>query len=162
MALDEGDAAVAESGEVIEGVACGGEVVELDGDEALAVLVAGDGDDGHGEVVVHGGIDRDDAFDGAREEEARVSLEEIGAVVVADDEVEIFLLEERIFNAAEDGGGVAFADFRNHDADGEAALVAELARNGIGFVVEERGGLQDSFLSFWRDAVFDSGIVHDA
>ena len=162
LPLDKGDAAMAERGEVVEGVPCGGKVVEFNGDDTFAVLVAGDGDNGNLEVVVDGCVDGDNAFDRAGEQQARVALDEIGSVAVTDYEVEVFLLEERVFNAAEYGGGVAFTDFRNHDADGEAALVAELACDGVGLVVEEGGGLEDALLRFGRDTVLVSCGVHDA
>lgn len=162
LALDEGDAAVAERGEMVEGVARGGEVVEFDGDDAFAVFVAGDGDDGNLKVVHDGRVDGDDAFDRTGEQQTRVAFEEIGAMTMTDDEVEVFFLQESVFHAAEYGGCVAFADFWNHDADGEAAFVAKLTCDGVRFVIEERGGLEDTLLGFRGDAVLVTGSVHDA
>ena len=162
LPLDEGDATVAERGEVIEGVACSGEVIEFNGDDTFAVLVTGDGDNRNRKIDIYGRIDGNNAFDGAGEQQARVAHEEIGAMAVTDDEVEVFLLQERIFDAPKYGGGVAFADFRDHDADGEAAFVAELACDGIGFVIEESGCLEDALLGLRRNAVLVAGIVHDA
>jgi len=97
-------------------------VVEHNVGHAFHVVVPGHGDDGHGKVQVPGGIHGDEAVHRAFEEHARVFVDQIGAVAVAGDKVEVPLLEEIIFDAAHDGRGIAVAHFGDDDADGEAAL----------------------------------------
>ena len=104
LAFDERDAAMAEAVEMRESKARGMVVVELDVDDALAAGVAGDGDEWNGQRIGEGRVDGDDAFDGARESSAD-SPEQLGAMVMADDEVEEAGLEQLILNAGEDSGG---------------------------------------------------------
>ncbi|MGA8161017.1 MAG: hypothetical protein WCB76_09435, partial [Acidobacteriaceae bacterium] len=144
-----------------EGVAGGGEVIDFDGEDTVFAAVSGDGNDGDGGNFGQRRIDGDDAFDGAGLKETRVVVKEIGAVAMADDEVEKLLFEERVFDSAEDRGRVAFADFGNHDADGEAALLAQAAGEGVGMVVEGGGGFADALLRGGRDAVLGAGVVED-
>ncbi len=124
--------------------------------------MTGNGDGGDSGGFGKRGIDGNDAFNTAGFEETGILREEIGAVAMADDEVKEFLLEQRIFNAAEHGGGVTFADLRDHDADGEAALFAQAAGEGIGMVVERGGGLPHALLGGGGDSIFGPGLVEDA
>ena len=70
-------------------------------------------------------VDGDDPFDGALLQQRRIFFNEVGAMTVADDEIEIAFLEQMVFDAGENQRGVAFADFRNNHADGEAALLPQ-------------------------------------
>jgi len=56
------------------------------------------------------GCRRDETVDGAFQKHARILVDEIGAMAVAGDKVEIALLQEVIFDAAHDGSGIAVAD----------------------------------------------------
>ena len=54
---------------------------------------------------------------------------------MADDVVEKSRLQQKIFNAGHDQRFVAFADFRDDDADGETAALAQRLGHEIWFVV---------------------------
>ena len=136
-------------------------MVEDDVGYALDFVVAGDGDHGHGEVEVPGSVDGDEAVDGAFQEHARIFVDEIGAVAMAGDEVEIALLQEVIFDSAHDRSGIAVADFGDDDADGKAALGAQGAGKEIGAIFEFAGGGEDAVLGFLRNGVGDAGAVDD-
>src|SRR5215471_9317439 len=99
-------------------------MIEDDVDDALDIVVAGDGDDGDGEVEMPGRVDGNQSVDGALEEHAGIFVDEVGAMAMAGDEVEVAFLKEVVFDAAHDGGGVSVADLGDDDADGEAALGA--------------------------------------
>ena len=81
---------------------------------------------------------------------------------MADDEVEEAVLEQFIFDTANDGCRVAFADLRDDDADGVGAFLAEAARHGIGDVAVQCGGVQYAALGFLGDAVCSGLTVDDA
>src|SRR6185312_15080429 len=130
LALDEGDAAVPQVVQVPQGERHRGEVVDLDTGNVIPAAVAGDRDHGNPQLLEHGRVDRNDAFDRPGEQQARVGLQQVRAVAVADDEVEELLLQERVFDAAEHGGRVSLTDLRDHDADGEAAPLAQSACKG--------------------------------
>src|SRR5262252_10307335 len=100
-------------------------MVEHDVDDALDVVVAGNGDDGDGEIEAPGCIDGDQSVDGALQKHARVFVDQVGAVAMAGDEIKVAFLQEIVFDTAHDGGGVSVADFGNDHADGEAALRAQ-------------------------------------
>src|SRR4029077_3208590 len=99
-------------------------VVKHNVGHALHVVVSGHGDDRHGKVQVPRGIDGDEAVHRSFQEHPRIFVDQIGAVAVAGDKVEVSLLEKIIFHAAHDGRGITVTDFRDDDADGEAALSA--------------------------------------
>src|SRR5215470_5265848 len=126
-------------------------MVEHDVDDALDVVVAGDGDNWHGEVQVPRSIDGDQSVDGALEKHARVLVDEVGAVAMAGDKVEVAFLQKIIFDAAHDGGGISVADLRDDDTDGEAALRAQGAGKKVGTVFEFSGGGENAVLRLLGD-----------
>lgn len=162
LPFDEGDAAVAEIGQMGKGVASGSQVIDFDGENAGFATVTGDGDGRDGRGFGQRRVDGDDAFDPAGLEQTGVFAKEFRAVAVANDEVEEFLFEESVFNPAEDRGGVAFADFRDHDAHGEAALFAQPAGEGVGVVIARGRRFEDALLRSRSDAVFRAGMVEHA
>lgn len=162
LPLDEGDAGVAESAEVLDGEGGGATVIELDVGYARGLVVAGDGDGGDVEAGGEGGVDGDEAFDGAGEQELLVALDELGAMVVGDDEVEEIGFEEALLDAGEDEGGVAFGELRDHDAEGVRAAGAQGAGEGVGAVVEEFGGGEDFLLCCLRDGFGGGRAGEDA
>ncbi len=125
LTFDEGDLPVAEGAEVLDGEPGCAPVVEDDVGDARGFAVAGDGDGGDGAAVGKERVDGDDSFDRAFEQEALATVDHLRAVVMADEEVEVSGVEQRLFDAGEHEGCVAFADFRDEDADGLAAAVAE-------------------------------------
>ncbi len=146
LAFDEGDLAVAERTEVPEGKFGCAPVVEDDVGDALGLAVAGDGDGGDGAAVWEEGVDGDDGLDRALEQEALAAVDHLWAVVVADEEVEVAGVEQRLFDTGEHEGCVAFADFGDEDADGLAAAIAKGAREEIGSVVEGVCRREDAIL----------------
>jgi len=71
------------------------------------------------------GVGGDDAFHGSLLEENRVLFQQVWPVTMADNKVEIAFLDQMILNSGEDQSGVALADFRNDDANGETAPLPE-------------------------------------
>src|SRR6185312_14798621 len=161
LAFDEGDFFVSQALKVFERIARGEVVIELDVHDGRVADVARNCDDGNGERVVEDGVNGDDAFDSAGDEHGGILTEQIGAVAVTYDEVEEAGEEKDFFNAAKDGGGVAFADFRNNDADGFAVLAAQAAGEAIGLIVHAGGGGADALLGLGGYAIDSCGVVED-
>ena len=65
---------------------------------------------------------------------------------MAHHEIEVAFLQKVIFDAGHDQRGIAFADFRNDDADGEAALLAQRAGHEIWTIVQLASGGADALL----------------
>ena len=115
--------------------------------------MSGDGNDRDGEVQVPGGIHGDQAVHRSFEEHSWVFVDQIGAVAVAGDKVEVSLLQKIIFDAAHDGRGISVAHFGDNDSDGEAALSAQRPGKEVGTIFEFAGGGEDSVLGILRDGV---------
>src|SRR5258708_26357816 len=124
LSLDECDVPVAEVEQVLQCYLGGSLMVEHNVSYAFYVVVPGHGDYRHGEIQVPGGIYGDQAVDRSFQKHAWIFVDEIGAVAVAGDKVEVSLLEEIIFYAAHDRRGVPVTHFGDDDPDGEAALGA--------------------------------------
>ena len=161
LTFHEGDAAVAEVVEVLEGEEGGAVVVQHDVGVALDFFVAGDGDDGGGDFFVEGGVDEEEAVDGALGEEAGVLVDEVGLALVGDDEVEVAGLEEVLFDAVHEHGEVALGEFGDDDADGVGVASAEGTGDGVGAVVEALGGLEDAVAGGGGDGGGAGRVVHD-
>src|ERR1700686_3903049 len=99
-------------------------MVEHNVGHALHVVVPGYGDDRHGKVQVPGGIHGDQAVHRSFQEHSWVFVDQIGAVPVAGDKVEVSFLQKIIFDATHDGRGIPVTHFGDDDSDGEAALSA--------------------------------------
>ncbi len=136
-------------------------MIESDIGDAFYVIVSGDGDDGDGEVEMPGRVDGDEAVDGAFQKHSWVFIDEVGAMAMAGDEIEVSLLQEIVFDATHDGGGIAVADFGDDDSDGEAALGAQGAGEEIGTIFEFAGGGEDAILGVLRDGIGDAGSIDD-
>ena len=113
------------------------------------------------ETFFEGGVDEDEAFDGAIHEEARVLFDEIGLAAVTCGEVEVALFNEVLFDAAENLHGVAVTEFGNEDADGEGLAFAQGAREEAGTVVEFCGSLSNAVARFLRDGADSGSVVQD-
>lgn len=136
-------------------------MVEDNVGDTFDIVVPGHGDHGHGKVETPGSVDGDEAVDGAFHENVRVFIDEIGAVPMAGDEVEVTLLQEVIFDAAHDGSGIAVADFGNNYADGKAALRAQGAGKEVGTIFEFAGSGEDAIFGVLGDGVGDGRTVDD-
>lgn len=161
LTFNEGDALVAQLLKMAEGEFGGALVIEKDVADAVGGIVSGNGEDGDGEVVTPGSVDGDQSIDEAAHEELGIFLDEIGAVVVAGDQIEIALFQKMVFDAAHDEGGVTFADLGDEDSDGETALGAGVAGGETGTVIEFAGGGENAFLGGAGDGVGDAGAVED-
>src|SRR3954468_18184272 len=83
-------------------------------------------------------------------------------MAVADYEIEEAVLEEFIFDAAENGCRIAFANFRHDDADGVGAFLAKAAGHGVGHVTVEGGSMKNAALSLFSNAVRSCFAIDDA
>ena len=159
LAFDDGDIAMSEGVEVVEGEFGGAAVVEGDVGGAGRLLVSGDGDGGDRTAMRKEGVDGNDAFDGAVEQEILGAGDHGGLVMMADEEVEVSGLEQVLFDAAEDEGSVALANLGDKDADGLGAAIAEGARGEVGAVVEALGRGEDAVLGgLWNGLCGGSGV----
>ena len=158
-AAHESDFAVAELIEVTEGEFSSALLIKDDVCDAFNFAMAGD-DDGreNSNVFFEGGINKDEAFNGAIHEESRVLLDEVGFTAVTRGEVEVAFFNEVLFEAAEDLHGVAVTEFGNEDTDGECLALAQGPREEAGAVVEFGGSLNDAVARFLGDGT-DAGSV---
>ena len=108
-----------------------------------------------GEYRIHG----DKAFNCPLLEEQRIFLDEFVAVAVADHEIKVAFLEQVVFDSGHNEGGVSLADFRNNDADGEAALLPEGSRKMIGPVIQFAGSRANQFLRALRNGLSGRGAI---
>src|SRR5208337_271777 len=158
---DECDLTIAEVKKVLQCYLSRTFVVEHDVGYTGDLIVPGDGDYGQREVEVPGGIDGDEAIHRSFLEHTWVLVDQILTVAMAGDEIEVTFLQEVIFDAAHDGGGIAVADFGDDDSDGEAALRAQGASEEIGTIFEFAGGGEDAVFGLLRDGVGNAGAVDD-
>lgn len=161
LALDEGDFAMAELGQMVESHPRGAGMVESDVGDALARLMAGDGNNGNGKRAFAASVDGDDALDGALQEHFRVFVDQIGAMAMAREKIEVAFLKEKILDAAHDQSGIALADLGNDDADGEAALAAQGTGEEIGAIVKTLGLSQNAGTRFLRDGSCRGRAIDD-
>ena len=139
----------------------GAHVVQNDVGHTFHLVVSRHRDHGHRERKSPGSIDRDQAIDRALQEEPRIFVDQVGAVAVAYDKVEVPFLQEMVFHTAHDRGGIAVADFRDDDADGEAALGAQGAGKKVGTVFVLPGGGKNAVFRFLRDGVRHGRAIDD-
>jgi len=152
---------MAEVGEMLKGNFGGADVVENDVGYAADFIMSRYGDDGDGERKRPGSVDGDEAVDGALDEEARIFVDEISAMAVADDEIKVSFLQEKILDAAHDRGGIAVADLRDNDADGEAVPGTQGAGEEIGAILKFAGGDEDAILRLLRNGIGDGRAIDD-
>ncbi len=94
-AAHECDLAMAELVEVAQGKLGGALLVEDNVGDAFNFAMAGDNDGGQSaEALLESRIDKDEAFDGAIQKEARILLDEVGLATVTRGEVEVALLDQ--------------------------------------------------------------------
>src|SRR5262249_54383506 len=136
LALDEGYLPMPQLNQVLEGQLGGPLMVQHDVDYTFGIVVTRDCNNRHRQIVVPRRIDRDKAIDGALQKQAGIFVDQISAVTMAGDEVEISLLQQIVLDAAHDHGGISIANFWNDDANGKTALCAERARQEIGPIIE--------------------------
>src|SRR4029077_13489596 len=70
-------------------------------------------------------INSDQPFHGSLLQDVRIFLDEIVAMAMAHDEIEVAFLEKMVFDAGHYQSRIPFADFRNDHADGITALLAK-------------------------------------
>ena len=124
----------------------GSPVIELDVGHAARFAMPRHGHGGDAERMRQRRIDRDQAFDGARHQHMLQALDQLRAMAMADDEVNVFLLEQWLLDAAEHGRRIAFGDLRDHHADRKRAAVAQAARQHVGPVPEQVCRINDFLL----------------
>ena len=159
LAFNEGDVAMPQMKEVLEGHLGGAAVIQHDVGDAIDIVVSGDGNDGHRKVEVPRSVDGDEAINRALEEHSGIFVDEIGAVAMAGDEVKVAFLEEVVLNATHNRGRVTIADLGNNDSDSEAALGAERTGEEVGAVLELSGGGEDAVFGLLRDGIGNIGAV---
>ena len=143
LALDERDAAVAERPQVRQRLRGGAAMVDHDVRDAVDLAVPRHRHHGHGQRRADRRVDQDQAIDRSVEHQPRVLVDEVGAMPVAGDEVQVAGLQQRVFDPAHHQRRIAFADLRHHHADGQRAAVPQRLRDRVGPVAGRRGGGAD-------------------
>ncbi len=162
LPLDEGDAPVAKAVEVLDGERSGTFVIEQNVGDAFRLVVTGHGDGGNGDTLGEWSVDCDEPLDGAGEEQLLILFDELGTVVMAYDEVEEILVEQALFDSAQDECGVSLADFGDHDADSGGPAISERASEDVGLIAEMTGGLEDFLLGCGGDGLSGRRSAEDA
>src|SRR5215468_3539015 len=96
------------------------------------------------------GIHKDQAFDGAVHQPARIFVDQILASAVTHHKIEVAILQQAVFDSAHDESRVALADLGNDDSDRERSLFAQMSRVEVGAVVKFPGSAQDPGFGFFR------------
>jgi len=130
---------------------CGAGVIQNDIRNTWNFTMAGNGDGGNLQTFGNGRVYRDEPFDSPLLEEQRIFFEQVGPVAVAHNKIKVSFLQKMIFDSGHDQCCIAFADFRDKDADGVAALLAERAGKMIRPIVELARGLTNQFLRMLRN-----------
>jgi hypothetical protein len=81
------------------------------------------------------------------------ALDEVIAVVVADEEVEVSGLQQTLLQPGEHQRSVALGDLRHQHADGQRVAAAQRPRQHVGPVVEVLGGGEDALLGGLGDGL---------
>jgi len=116
---------VPELREMFEGE-CGREgMIQDDIGYARHIAVAGHRDERNLHAFRKCGVHSDQPFDGALLKKEGILFNEILAVSVAYDEIEVTFLKKMILNSRHHQSRVTFADFRHDDADRITALLPE-------------------------------------
>ncbi len=146
LSLDERDLLMPKAPEVLQGQSGGALVVEDDIRDAIAFVVARDGDHRHGQALLHRRVHCNDALHGSRQQEVLVFVDQVRTMMVADDEVEVAFLQQPLLDAAQHQRRVSLTHLWNHHADGEAAPVPELTAEDVRLVVQQLGRGQNALL----------------
>ena len=82
---------------------------------------------------------------------SRILVDEISAMPVAGDEVQVACLQQRVLDPAHHQRRIPLADLRHHHADGQRAAVPQRLRDRVRPVAGRRGGGADPLLRGRRD-----------
>src|ERR1700678_1979921 len=92
---------------------------------AFDLVVSGHGDYRHREIEGPRSVDSDQPVYRSFQKHSWIFVNQVGAVAVTGDEIEISLLKKMIFDPAHHRSRISVADFRNDDPDGETTLGAQ-------------------------------------
>ena len=137
---------MAKAAQVLDGEGGGAAMIELDVGDAGRLVVARDGYGGNVEPGSERRVDGDEALDRPAQQKLLIAFDQLGAMMMGDDEVEEVRLKQPLLDAGQDQGCVAFGDLRHHDAKGEGASTAQGARQDVGAIVEETSRGDDFLL----------------
>jgi hypothetical protein len=145
--------------EVAQGKLGGALLIEDDICNAFNFAVTSDGHSRKdSDALFERGIDKNEAFNGAIHEEARILFDEIGFATMTCGEIEVTFLNEMFFDAAEDLHGIAVAEFGHEDTDCKRLAFAQRAREEAGAVVEFGGSFSNAVTGFLGDGA-DAGSI---
>src|ERR1700730_9493652 len=99
---------MAERVQVLERVESRLRVIQHDIAHAFGVMMARYGNDGHGGTAAPGRVDQDDAVDRSFEQQLRVLVNQVGAMAMTGNEVEIALLKKTVLDATHHERGIPF------------------------------------------------------
>jgi hypothetical protein len=123
--------------------------------------VARDGHHRHGQRLGKRRVERDDAFHRAIDQQLLVLVDEVVAVAVAGEEVEIARLQQVILDAAERQSHVPLAHVRDQHANRQAALPRQRPGERVRLIAELPGRGDDAVLGALRDGVGRRRLVED-
>ena len=115
LALDDCDLTVSQGDEVTDGEVGGLLMIEGDAGDTLVRFRARDAHGGKVHLRGESGVDRHKTVHSALGERGKGALDDLEAVVMADEQVEVTSLLQAGFQARKDQSRVAFGDLRNED-----------------------------------------------
>jgi hypothetical protein len=134
-------------------------VIDLDVDDAFDRLMPRDRHDRDRQRLGERRVEGDDAFDRAIDQQLLVLVDEVVAMAVAGQEVEIARLQQVVLDPAQRQRHIALADVRDEDADRQAALPRERPRQRVRLIAELPGRGDDAVLGPLGDGVGRGRLV---
>ncbi len=89
-------------------------------------------------------VNRDQSLDAAFEHQLRITFEQVLAMMMTGDEVEVTFLEQVFLNPTQHLRRIAAAQLRNQHAQRECALRPQRTRDVVRLVIEFPGRLKDA------------------
>jgi len=158
----EGDFSVSKLIEMAKRQVCSAFLVENDAGHTFDLLVACDSyGRKRSNALLQRCIDKDEAFDGAVHEKARILLDEVGLTAMTGRQIEVTLFDQMFFDAAQNLRCVTVAKFGYEHAYCEGLAFSQRTGEEAGPVVELGGGLYDTVSSVLRDGTHAGSIIQD-
>ena len=168
---DDGDLAMAEVIEVLDGEIAALLVVHDDRPNRILREIAADDDGGQFAVaqlrepsafLKEPVGDDDQTFDAAIHQQVEIAGQLFGVVVRVHHDGLIAGGAERFLNAAQDEGAEGIGEIEDHDADGVAAAAAQRARKEVGAVAHSFRGFADALFGSGGDVAREGRVIeHD-
>src|SRR6266851_1458315 len=131
---------------MVERQSCCAPMIQNDVRDAFHAAVPGDSDCRQWQRLIDGCVHRNEAFDAAIDENARIRFKKLWVVTVSNGQVEEVLLPQVSFNAADDQRAVKITDFLGNHADHVCTFYTQVAGIEAGPVIQFASDREDSLL----------------